>query len=188
MELKVDRLIITILALIVIGGALYYSIGEYGSQRFIEGQRDYERLCIRQMTALTLSYVQFHSEIALNSLEQDSAGTFNLSMAELASDLSMLESNLVRSALYIFPEDFPDNETLANMTQAYQCITFVELSQSSFLNGTANVSTIREGLNLIHDFATEWRKNGNYPSEELLKANAELQQKCSALIQKIENP
>lgn len=119
MKPRVTKFATIILALIVIGGALYYSMGEYGSQRFIEGQRDYERFCIRQMTALTLSYVQFHSEIALNSLEQDSAGTFNLSMAELASDLSMLESNLVRSALYIFPKDYPDNETLANMTQTY---------------------------------------------------------------------
>ncbi|NJE47190.1 hypothetical protein E3E35_07200 [Thermococcus sp. GR7] len=188
MKPTVSGFLLTILALIVIGGAVYYLIGEYGSQRFIEGQRDYERLCIRQMTSLTLSDVRFHSQEAFNSLERNSTETFNLSMIELASDLSRLESNLVSPAMYIFPEDFPDNETLVNMTKNDRCITFIELSRNAFLNGTANISAVREGLNLIYNFATEWRENGNYPSEELLKANAELQQKCSALVPKVVNP
>jgi len=65
---------------------------------------------------------------------------------------------------------------------------FLNASRTAFLNGTANVSAVREGLQMINEFAIEWRRNGNYPSEELLKANVELQEKCSALIQKVENP
>ena len=188
MKPEMDKLIIIIFGLVVVGGVLYHIMSEYGSQRFIEGQRDYERLCIRQMTSLTLSDILFHSQEALDSLEQNSPEVFNLSMVELALDLSRLESTLVSSAVYLFPEDFPDNETVVNMTKTEGCLVLVESSRTAYLNGVANVSAIREGLTMIHNFAMEWREDGNYPSEEFLKANAELQRKCSALVPEVMNP
>ncbi|WP_048150571.1 hypothetical protein [Palaeococcus ferrophilus] len=182
------RIILATLALIVVGGVLYHSIGEYGSQRFIEGQRDREELCIHQMTSIALSDIRFHSKVALESLEQNSTETFNLSMVELTRDLSRLESNLVRSAMLIFPEDFPDNATVANMTKNDGCITFIEVSRDAVLNGTANIPAVREGLDMIHNFVVKWRENGKYPAEELLRANPELQRKCSALIPEVVGP
>jgi len=185
---KAAKLILTIFTLMIVGGA-YFLVDEYCHQKFIEGfregQEDYKDFCIYVITSLTLSDIRFHSKVALNSLERDSAGAFNLSMVELKSDFMMLGWTLVESAMYLFPDEFPDNKTLANMTETYHCFTFVELSQKAFLNGTANVSAVREGLILIHDFATEWRGSHNYPSEELLKANAELQRKCGELVQRV---
>lgn len=181
MKLRVDVLIVVILGLIIIGGAAYHWIDEYGYQKFIEGQRNEEGVRIHMMTFVNICDIQFHSEKALESLNRNSTGVFNLSMVELTSDLMQLELNLGDSADYLFPDEFPDNETLINMTRTGQCNDFVELSREAFLNGTANVSAVREGLNLIHNFATEWRKNSKYPSEELLKGNLELQEKCESL-------
>ncbi|WP_143597817.1 hypothetical protein [Thermococcus thioreducens] len=83
-------------------------------------------------------------------------------MIEPALDLSRLESNLARSAMYIFPKDFPDNETLVKMTKSNRCITFIELSRNA-LKGTANISAVREGLEIINEFTTECERTTTIP-------------------------
>ncbi|ASJ09966.1 hypothetical protein A3L12_00960 [Thermococcus sp. P6] len=184
MKLRVDVLIDVIIGLIIIGAAAYCWVDEYGTQKFIEGQRDGDEFRIYMMTSDTVCDIQFHSREALNSLNRNSTGAFNLSMVELVGDFEHLELNLWDSVEYLFPNELP-NETLVNMTRTYQCAEFVELSRKAVLNGTANVSAVREGLSLIYESATEWRANSRFPSEEFLRANAGLQRKCGLLLKHV---
>lgn len=152
----------------------------------IEARRDCDRSWVHLVTFSTMVDVQFHSKNALDAVHSNSTDAFNLSTVELERDFLGLYNHLVETAIYLELDTL--NDSVFEMTNTGPCIDFLNASRTAFLDGTANISAVREGLNLIYNFATEWRENGNYPSEELLKANAELQQKCSALVPKVVNP
>jgi len=184
--MKWKNLIAVAVLLVIAVSVFHLYVQKERLNALIEGQRGCERVWIHTVTFSTMVDLQFHSKNALGALDSNSTAAFNLSTVELEWDFLRLLNHLLEAESYLRLDTF--NDSVLEMADTGQCIEFLNASRTAFLNGTANVSAVREGLNLIHDFATEWRENGNYPSEELLKANAELQQKCGDLIQKVETP
>ncbi|NJE09555.1 hypothetical protein [Thermococcus sp. MAR1] len=184
--MKWGNMIAIVLLLVIAFSAFHLYVQKERLNALIEGQMDCERGWLHTVTFSTMVDLQFHSKNALEALDSNSIPAFNISTVELERDFLRLLNHLLEAESYLRLDTF--NESVFKMADTGGCMEFLNASRTAFLNGTANISAVREGLSLIHDFATEWRRNGNYPSEELLKANVELQEKCSALIQKVENP
>ncbi|NJE77162.1 hypothetical protein [Thermococcus sp. ES12] len=184
--MKLSSVVALAVLLIVLISALHLYVQRERLDALIEGQRNCERGWIHTVTFSTMVDIQFHSKNALGALDSNSTVGFNLSTVELEGDFLRLLNHLIETANYLELDTF--NDSVLEMADTGQCIEFLNTSRTAFLNGSANVSAVREGLDLIHDFATEWRESGNYPSEELLKANAELQRKCGALVPRVVSP
>ncbi|MCD6373253.1 MAG: hypothetical protein J7L37_06885 [Thermococcus sp.] len=181
--MKWKNLIAVAVVLVIVVSVFHLYVQKERLNTLIEGQRNCERAWIHIVTFSTMVDLQFHSKNALRALDSNSTAAFNLSTLELERDFLSLLNHLLETESYLGLDTFDDSAL--QMADTGQCIEFLNASRTAFLNGTAKVSAIREGLNLIHDFATEWRENGDYPSEELLKANAELQRKCGELVQRV---
>ncbi|NJE00556.1 hypothetical protein [Thermococcus sp. JdF3] len=184
--MKLSSVVALAVLLIVLVSALHLHVQRERLDAFIEGQRDCEGSWIHLVTFSTMVDIQFHSKNAIEALNSNSTAVFNLSTVELEGDFLSLLNHLIETADYLELDTF--NDSVLVMVDTGPCLDFLNVSRTAFINGTANVSAVREGLNLIHDFATEWRENGDYPSEELLKANAELQRKCGALVPRVVSP
>jgi len=169
---------------------------------------------IRTAVLLTGTYLhetRSHSEAALIALSQKNLDLFNFTMDELYSDLVNLGFALDLIAELVFPKEYPDNMTIVNMAETGMCSDFVAEARYAVLSGQANLSAVREGLKLIHDFTNRWitgevnlsaDKDGSIQvhhfanrwvfagplvSRAFLQANRELEEKCKLLSHRVAN-
>ncbi|WP_461863148.1 hypothetical protein [Thermococcus sp.] len=82
------------------------------------------------------------------------------------------------------------NESTLKMTQTYSCVNFLDLSAERIMHGDrSDIQTIKEGLGEIQNFSNQLlrqRTLTELASEETLRKNYELQNKCRALVTKLE--
>lgn len=162
------------------------------------------------LTGTYLHDTRSHSEAALSALSQGNFDIFNFTMGELHSDFVNLGFSLDLIAELVFPEEYPDNTTVVSMTETGSCADFVNKARDAVLSGQGNLSAVREGLILIHNFANQWitgdanshaLKNnsthvhhfanrwifsGSLVSRAFLQANERLEEKCELLAHKID--
>ncbi|NJE60604.1 hypothetical protein [Thermococcus sp. 21S7] len=168
---------------------------------------------IRTATLLTGTYlheIRFHSKAALNALSHGDFDIFNFTMGELYSDLVNLGFALDLIAELVFPEEYGNNMTVTSMTETGSCADFVNKARDAVLSGQGNLSAVREGLILIHDFANQWitgdanspalKNNSTYVhhfanrwvfsgslvSRAFLQANGRLEEECELLAHRID--
>lgn len=176
------RLLVACLVLILVLSVFWWHKVDTWKTRYSESKRFYIAMWVSQDAALLRAF----SEDALEFINSSNYTEAAVSIRHAEGVMTSLTNPLYETLLYL-GDGF--NESKLEMTHTDYCASFLNYSAERVIHGNEyDIRVIKEGLTEIQNFSAQILKR--YPlsaraSEETLRENWELQNKCRAWLKEL---